>query len=693
MENYIVLCKSYEDLQSLYEDMETPGGNLYIPDREVECTNRRSISRNTIYLLSESEAQQLRNDPRVQGVDKLAQVNNKTIEPRGWSQYSDFWDKDSSGTETGTEKNWGLRRCTMTSHSPTGWGFNAVTSVADTVVSMYSGYNVDVVITDGHLDPTHPEFTTNSDGTGNTRVRHLDWDMFNNPLRGLSLDLPTSRGTYIYGDGVGGYTEYGSDHGMHVAGTVAGNTQGWARGANIYNISPYANATYGGDNPNHSSYISDLFDYIRMFHRHKPINPITGRKNPTVVNASWGGFYSISATNSSIWFRGQEVTTDASASSNADLTNWALPANSTTTTLKTQIHGNAVNTGYSQYYLADATDLINEGIILVTAAGNYREWFAKPGDQDYDNYIDDGTYIHFYCRGDEKTYGGVQGFAIGNIESYYYELKRSSSARGPGIDCWAPGSAIMSAVHIIGDGGTAGRVDDPRNPTYKLAKYDGTSMASPQVAGVLACLLEQNPDLTHEECRSLLHGELSIKNQIEFSWTTGDHADVWWLGDDTGESNRYLYLKQKRYNYGANQFTYKGERPQQGVLYPRHRYKIRSTQSITTWYDVYIVYASQSPAHYKVSGIDYNGEFTNRDSSTTAININVGEAIAFSNMWGSGAINQSHPMAISSTVGGNKHADVVYDQQDSYTFIPQSPGTYYYYCIYHTSMYGQIIVS
>ena len=688
MENYIVLCKSYEDLQSLYEDMETPGGNLYIPDRAVECTNRRSISRNTIYLLSESEAEQLRNDPRVQGVEKLDLVNEKTIEPRGWSQFSDDWDKNTSGTETGTEKNWALRRCTMTSQSPTGWGYNGLAVVTDTVVSMYSGYNVDVIITDGHLDPTHPEFTTNPDGSGSTRVRHLDWDMFNNPLYGLTSDLPTTRGSYIYGDGNGGFTEYGSDHGMHVAGTVSGNTQGWARGATIYNISPYSTG-----NPNNSSYYYNLFDYIRMFHRYKPINPITGRRNPTVVNASWGGFYSITASGASVVFRGQTVTTDASSNTTTDFQNWALPNNSTTSNLRTAIHGNGVNSGFSRFYLADATDMIAEGIVLVTAAGNALEWFAKPGDQDYNNYIDDGVYTHFYCRGDEKTYGGVSGFAIGNLESYYIQLKRISSARGPGIDCWAPGSAIMSAVHEIGDGGSTGKVDDLRNPIYKLAKFNGTSMASPQVAGVLACLLEQNPELTHEDCRSLLQGELSIKNQIDPSYTSADHADPWWLGDDTGESNRHLYLKQKRYDNGPNQFLYKGNRPTQGVIYPRPRYTKISTQNVTTWYDVYIVYASQSPAHYKVSGIDYNGEFTNRDSSTTAININVGEAIAFSNMWGSGAINTSHPMAISSTVGGSKHADVVYDTQESYTFIPQSTGTYYYYCIYHTSMYGQIIVS
>ena len=32
-----------------------------------------------------------------------------------------------------------------------------------------------------------------------------------------------------------------------------------------------------------------LWDYIRHFHKNKAINSNTGRRNPTVVNNSWGG--------------------------------------------------------------------------------------------------------------------------------------------------------------------------------------------------------------------------------------------------------------------------------------------------------------------------------------------------------------------------------------------------------------------
>jgi len=66
---YIVSLWKLEDLDSFYEDMETPGGNLYIPNRAIHCADRRPISRNTHYMLSEWEAAELKADPRVRFVE------------------------------------------------------------------------------------------------------------------------------------------------------------------------------------------------------------------------------------------------------------------------------------------------------------------------------------------------------------------------------------------------------------------------------------------------------------------------------------------------------------------------------------------------------------------------------------------------------------------------------------------------
>ncbi len=68
------------------------------------------------------------------------------------------------------------------------------------------------------------------------------------------------------------------EHGAHCSGNVAGNTQGWARDANIYNLCFY-------DDP----------QYVLKFHKEKPVNPETGRPNPTVMNNSWG--YRLSSWN------------------------------------------------------------------------------------------------------------------------------------------------------------------------------------------------------------------------------------------------------------------------------------------------------------------------------------------------------------------------------------------------------------
>ena len=72
MNEYIVTCRSYEDLENLYDDMETPGGSLYIPDRAVDLVHRRAISRNTHYMLTEEEAVEIRNDERVIACERLA---------------------------------------------------------------------------------------------------------------------------------------------------------------------------------------------------------------------------------------------------------------------------------------------------------------------------------------------------------------------------------------------------------------------------------------------------------------------------------------------------------------------------------------------------------------------------------------------------------------------------------------------
>ncbi len=260
---YIVTLKNFEDLQQFYQDMETPGGDLYIPSRSIPCTDRRPISRNTFYMLTEWEAGELKNDPRVETVELHPRyLGIKAGTCATTTQTSSNWNKSSS---TGnTMLNWGLLRCVEGEDRPS-WGSNGTTNQTGTITLTSTGKNVDVVVVDaGNPDITHPEFAINSDGTGGSRMKQYNWYQHN----------PT-----VTGGSAGNYNLSTHSHSVHVSGTVAGNTQGWARDANIYNI--YYDA---GDSGN----FSYVFDYVREFHRTKEVNAATGRKNPTITNNSWG---------------------------------------------------------------------------------------------------------------------------------------------------------------------------------------------------------------------------------------------------------------------------------------------------------------------------------------------------------------------------------------------------------------------
>ena len=269
---YIVTVYNYDDLGAIYEELETAGKeppNTEI-NRDVLCLERRPMSRNTVYRLTDWEADQLKADPRVKSVtihpDELgiqAGVNTTT-------QTSSAWDK-SSGTSS-TMKNWALLRCAE-GQQRAGWGGtgyqgngSGTAAQTGTIELTQTGRNVDVVICDGNgIVFNHPEYAVNADGTGGSRAVQYNWFQHNPTVTGGAVS------NYSYASI--------SDHATHVTGTVAGNTQGWARSSNIYTL------FYDTGN---SGNFSLVFDYVRAFHAAKSVNAATGRRNPTIVNNSWG---------------------------------------------------------------------------------------------------------------------------------------------------------------------------------------------------------------------------------------------------------------------------------------------------------------------------------------------------------------------------------------------------------------------
>lgn len=268
---YIVSVINFDDLDSIYEEIETSGKTPPTVDltRSVDCVQRRLTSRNTHYMLTDWEAAELAKDSRIKSVTLAPYYLGIKAGTTAVSQTSTAWDK--SGSTSNSMKNWGLLRC-VEGAQRSGWGGtgyqgNGVGTAAatGTIELTQTGRNVDVVVCDlNGIVWNHPEYAVNADGTGGTRAVQYNWYQHNAEIGN------GANSTYSYGVG---------DHSTHVAGTVAGNTQGWARSANIYNL------YYDTGNPGNFSYV---FDYIRAFHRNKSVNTAIGRKNPTIVNNSWG---------------------------------------------------------------------------------------------------------------------------------------------------------------------------------------------------------------------------------------------------------------------------------------------------------------------------------------------------------------------------------------------------------------------
>jgi hypothetical protein len=525
LSEYVVTLKNKDDLDIFYEDMETPGGDLYIPNRAVEVANRREISRNTHYYLTKEEADQIRNDARVLDVQPLPETLSLKVRP-SYTQTSSFWDKSTSNTNT--HKNWALLR-SVEGAQRSNWGSNGTPSQTGTININETGRNVDVVIVDGHIDPTHPEYAVNEDGTGGSRVVQYNWFQHNPTVTGGAA------GTYAYTPYSTGFNTLTEDnnHGAHVAGTACGNTQGWARGANIYNISPY------GSNPNSFSVLY-LFDYIRAFHNSKT------NGNPTICNNSWGYGYEVPIANiTSYTYRG--VTTSGTPSA-ATLAAIGLPISS---------GGYVYHPGRYPALDADVEDAIADGIIMVGAASNDYMKVDVPGGLDYNNYYTYAGFQNIYYHQGSSPTAAEGAICVGAVGNLVNESKAQFSNCGSRVDIYAPGQAIMSSVNsTLSFGGTT----DPRNASYSIVKIQGTSMASPQVCGVLACVLETYRTMTNSEALEYI---TRYSKTSQMTDTGGGYTDYTSL---QGSQNRYL-------------FFYK-ERQTEGNMYPKVNYRVRKASGV-----------------------------------------------------------------------------------------------------------------
>ena len=677
---YVVTLHDKNDLGKFYNEMQLTGFPLVM---------KRPMSRNTHYMMTEDQAERLRQDPRVWGVEAVDsfKIKRQVINNEPYVKTGNFWKADTVGPSnvSSTDLQWGHIHCAGNQAQRGKGQFGPISSgytyeqVNDTVEIFNSGKHVDVVIVDDPVSYDSEEWYSPS--SNQTRFVQYQWfNELNTAVGSIDDDgqtLPT--GTITYGTNAA----TPQFHGNHVTGTACGQHYGWAREANIYNIAvtdPWPSGQQVG--------ALLIFDYLRAFHLNKPINPATGERNPTITNHSYGGIRSV--PNDNLQFADvtavnyQGVPYDAGVPGPSGWTQAGLEADFGL------VFGLDAYPSYSSAVAADVQDAIDDGVVVIGAAGNDNLLMSTIYpfvSEDWDNTVTiTGTGTIYYNRGAWPITHDTGAISVGAL-SRQADFRRSTYTQyGPGVDIFAPGDNILSAY------GNTGLNDSKYTQGSGNFFYpiQGTSMASPQVCGVIACLSTGKERVSNADVRGYL-SQYSIDGDMTFDIAGGG------LNDNTcrrGSPNRYLHIENPR-RVSGYMGEVKGDRST-GLTYPRFSIFNRVAPApVSSGYATYTFTVGNSGAsHYTFTGSDSITSH-NSDNDPT-INCNAGDTLVFN-------VNASgHPFWIktSATTGtGNKVSTGTITANGAsvgtvtWDTTGVTPRTYYYICQFHGGMVGQIIIS
>jgi len=537
MNEYIVVANSETDIDSLHVDLtlDTTGRNgvnhRTIPDRPVGVANPRlGNPRITHYYLTDQEAADLDKDTRVVAVHRPpnpdSRMHHAVQRNRAYDGTNGNFNRNSADDKYNV--NWGLRRSSL---------LKAEAATGNSYEYDNDGAGVDIIIMDDGIDWEHPEFL---DSTGASRVRRIDWYA----ATGIPGTMPPNH--YVCRT-TGGDSQ--GQHGTHVASTAAGKTFGAAKNARLYSIRVFGDTSQAIDS-------DDQFDLIRVWHKKKPIDPKTGARRPTVVNMSWG--YA--------WYYNDNK--------NYNIIN-SIKYRGTLNTYNTPVEPQqryGMQPGYNGIHGleipsvdAEVTDAEKEGVIFVHSSGNYGNKIDVARGKDYDNYYTTNNYyagvfppgspIYYHRGGSPRSTNVITVSAASQSPIYrgnlLLEVLGTYSERGPGCDVVAPGTMITAATsRAASNSDPAQSGFRPLNPymfgrppstdpaqNHYVCKISGTSMAAPQVTGVLALYLSKNPKTTPANCKKWIQN-FGIKNQI----STSAKDDDWYNSTALlGGPNNYLY--------------------------------------------------------------------------------------------------------------------------------------------------------
>ena len=611
MYKYTLAVTSPEYWSTIHNSLIVDSNEDGIPDRKVTCsdTKEHSPTRGT-YWLTEAEATGISTHPQVKWIElSPSDYRYSYPEPEPDTKrfrknvkiYRNLTTSAFSISATSAEENrtnWATKRVGITTNGKSWPNVTGNAAVINTDISYsLTGKNVDLVIQDSGVLQYHPEFI---DDDGKSRVRDiiLDGPYYIDPSyftsNGHTYTKPDGRtgitttsahawwenssnrsgafssvGTISVPDaytvanslGIGGTSHtMTSSHGTGCAGLSAGKNFGLAFESNIWTISIFAPANISTE----ASY-----DALKIFHQNKP--EIAGRKNPTVVNGSWGYFAGFnSGTTVSYSFKGSTGTFTGYASNSTGVQAMAYGLTGGTSydrQFATSSRSNSIETA--------GDEMVDAGVIFVTSAGNSNQRLglgqSDPHLNDYlstlnsadsrtgvPGYNVSGTvpsghrnYIHPANIGYNTTTDYHPAVCVGAmddfIESDYQERKASYSNNGPGVDVWAPADETLSAGMRASNGDQLGtEINFSRyNSNFVDRYFNGTSAASPVVAGVVALFLESKPSATSAEVKDFIRTQASqMLPNSEWSnpYPTDNDAEYW--RDDfnnRGAANRVVY--------------------------------------------------------------------------------------------------------------------------------------------------------
>ena len=333
-------------------------------------------------------------------------------------------------------------------------------------------------------------------------------------------------------------------HGTQCAALAFGRTQGWAYNANKWVMNLFGDNNVGS--------LGTGLDVQKIFHIHKPVNPIYNSKDPTLSSNSWGirgnksgdGYYYWRTDSPVSYTRYTEPAFIDVLGMRGDGGRW-----------KSELHDNSITQA--------GDELTQAGVICIAAAGNSGQQLVNPDHPNYDNHINYNNTTPLYSirrlegpgplggwksiattnrRGwpghmgktESQTFQGnttvkfpvIQVGALESNTGSNEEKIADYSDRGPAIDLFSSGAGAMAAtvdtysassvptiqrVDGVYSALSAGAIDLSQIGGCRDTEFTGTSAACPVAAGFLASVMQYNRDWTYENLRTWI--ETNVTSQ------------------------------------------------------------------------------------------------------------------------------------------------------------------------------------